>query len=61
MYREKAAGFMQKGSEGGWRTAHTAAFKKTAGELCRYLKFYDVKNKLKNRVRRSVISSPARE
>jgi ABC-type sugar transport system substrate-binding protein len=49
-YRDMVVGFIQTGSEGGWRAANTASFKETAGELGLYLKFYDAQNKLENQV-----------
>jgi len=49
-YRDMVVGFIQTGSEGGWRAANTASFKETAGELGLLLKFYDAQNKLENQV-----------
>ncbi len=49
-YRDMVVGFIQTGSEGGWRAANTASFKETAGELGLKLKFYDAQNKLENQV-----------
>jgi simple sugar transport system substrate-binding protein len=43
-------GFIQTGSEGGWRAANTASFKETADQLGITLKFYDAQNKLENQV-----------
>jgi simple sugar transport system substrate-binding protein len=37
-------GFVQTGSEGGWRAANTTSFKETAARLGVTLKFYDSKN-----------------
>jgi ABC-type sugar transport system substrate-binding protein len=34
-------GFIQTGSEGGWRAANTASFKETATKMGINLKFYD--------------------
>jgi len=49
-YRDMVVGFIQTGSEGGWRGANTASFKETAGVLGLLLKFYDAQNKLENQV-----------
>jgi ABC-type sugar transport system substrate-binding protein len=49
-YRDMVVGFIQTGSEGGWRAANTASFKETAGEVGLLLKFYDAQNKLENQV-----------
>ena len=43
-------GFIQTGSESGWRAANTASFKETATQLGINLKFYDAQNKLENQV-----------
>ena len=43
-------GFLQTGSEGGWRAANTASFKETATQLGLTLKFYDLQNDLANQV-----------
>ncbi len=43
-------GFIQTGSESGWRAANTASFKETAEQLGINLKFYDAQNKLENQV-----------
>jgi ABC-type sugar transport system substrate-binding protein len=43
-------GFIQTGSESGWRAANTASFKETADQLGINLKFYDAQNKLENQV-----------
>jgi simple sugar transport system substrate-binding protein len=49
-YEEMTVGFIQTGSEGGWRAANTASFKETAEQLGINLKFYDAQNKLENQV-----------
>jgi len=49
-YRDMTVGFIQTGSEGGWRAANTGSFKETAGELGLKLKFYDAQNKLENQI-----------
>ncbi len=43
-------GFLQTGSEGGWRAANTASFKETATQLGLTLKFYNSQNDLANQV-----------
>ena len=43
-------GFIQTGSEGGWRAANTASFKETAQQQGVNLKFYDAQNKLENQL-----------
>ena len=43
-------GFLQTGSEGGWRAANTASFKETAEQLGLNLKFYDSQNDLAKQV-----------
>jgi ABC-type sugar transport system substrate-binding protein len=43
-------GFIQTGSESGWRAANTASFKETATQKGITLKFYDAQNKLENQV-----------
>jgi simple sugar transport system substrate-binding protein len=49
-YEDMTVGFIQTGSEGGWRAANTASFKETAEQLGINLKFYDAQNKLENQV-----------
>lgn len=49
-YKDMTVGFIQTGSEGGWRTANTGSFKETAKQLGINLKFYDAQNKLENQV-----------
>jgi ABC-type sugar transport system substrate-binding protein len=49
-YNDMVVGFIQTGSEGGWRAANTASFKETATQLGITLKFYDAQNKLENQI-----------
>jgi simple sugar transport system substrate-binding protein len=49
-YEDLVVGFIQTGSEGGWRAANTASFKETAEQLGLNLKFYDAQNKLENQL-----------
>ncbi len=49
-YKDMTVGFIQTGSEGGWRAANTASFKETAEKLGINLKFYDAQNKLENQI-----------
>jgi len=49
-YKDMTVGFIQTGSEGGWRAANTASFKETATSLGINLKFYDAQNKLENQI-----------
>jgi simple sugar transport system substrate-binding protein len=49
-YKDMTVGFIQTGSEGGWRAANTASFKETATQLGLNLKFYDAQNKLENQI-----------
>jgi simple sugar transport system substrate-binding protein len=49
-YKDLTIGFIQTGSEGGWRAANTASFKETAEQLGINLKFYDAQNHLENQV-----------
>ncbi len=49
-YKDLVVGFLQTGSEGGWRAANTASFKETADQLGLKLKFYDSKNDITNQV-----------
>jgi len=49
-YKDMVVGFIQTGSEGGWRAANTASFKETADQLGVTLKFYDAQNRLENQV-----------
>jgi simple sugar transport system substrate-binding protein len=59
-YKDLVVGFIQTGSEGGWRAANTASFKETATKLGITLKFYDAQNKLENQVSafRNFIADP---
>jgi ABC-type sugar transport system substrate-binding protein len=60
-YKDMVVGFIQTGSEGGWRAANTASFKETAQQLDIKLNFYDAQNKLENQVSafRNFIADPA--
>jgi len=49
-YDDLVVGFLQTGSEGGWRAANTASFKETAEQLGMTLKFYDSQNDLAKQV-----------
>lgn len=49
-YKDMVVGFLQTGSEGGWRAANTASFKETAEQLGLNLKFYDSQNDLAKQV-----------
>ena len=49
-YEDMTVGFIQTGSESGWRAANTASFQETAEQLGIDLKFYDAQNKLENQV-----------
>ncbi|MBN1373386.1 MAG: ABC transporter substrate-binding protein [Anaerolineaceae bacterium] len=49
-YADMVVGFLQTGSEGGWRAANSASFKETATQLGINLKFYDSQNDLAKQV-----------
>jgi simple sugar transport system substrate-binding protein len=49
-YKDLVVGFLQTGSEGGWRAANTASFKETADQLGLKLKFYDSKNDIASQI-----------
>jgi ABC-type sugar transport system substrate-binding protein len=49
-YADLVVGFLQTGSEGGWRAANTASFKETAEQQGLTLKFYDSQNDLAKQV-----------
>jgi len=49
-YSDMVMGFLQTGSEGGWRAANTASYKETAAQLGVNLKFYDSQNDLAKQV-----------
>ncbi|HSM24977.1 MAG TPA: ABC transporter substrate-binding protein [Anaerolineaceae bacterium] len=49
-YADMSVGFLQTGSEGGWRAANSASFKETATQLGIDLKFYDSQNDLAKQV-----------
>ncbi len=49
-YKDMVVGFIQTGSESGWRAANTSSFKETATSLGITLKFYDSQNKIENQI-----------
>jgi galactofuranose transport system substrate-binding protein len=49
-YKDMTVGFIQTGSESGWRAANTSSFKETATQQGINLKFYDAQNKIENQV-----------
>jgi ABC-type sugar transport system substrate-binding protein len=49
-YTDMVVGFIQTGSESGWRAANTSSFKETADSLGIDLKFYDSQNKIENQI-----------
>jgi ABC-type sugar transport system substrate-binding protein len=49
-YKDMVVGFLQTGSEGGWRAANSASFRETADQLGITLKFYDSQNDLARQV-----------
>jgi simple sugar transport system substrate-binding protein len=49
-YKDMTVGFIQTGSESGWRAANTSSFKDTAAQEGVNLKFYDAQNKIENQV-----------
>jgi len=49
-YSDLVIGFLQTGSEGGWRAANTASFKENADQLGLKLKFYDSQNDLTKQI-----------
>ena len=49
-YKDMVVGFIQTGSEGGWRAANSGSFRETAEQLGVNLKFYDAQNKLENQL-----------
>ena len=49
-YKDLVIGFLQTGSEGGWRAANSASFRETADQLGLKLKFYDSQNDLARQV-----------
>src|SRR5690349_1248632 len=49
-YSDLVMGFLQTGSEGGWRAANTASYKESAEQLGVTLKFYDSQNDLAKQV-----------
>ncbi len=59
-YEDLTVGFIQTGSEGGWRAANTQSFQEEAVKLGIDLKFYDAQNKLENQLSafRNFIADP---
>ena len=49
-YADLTVGFIQTGSEGGWRAANTGSFNETSAQLGLTLKFYDAQNKFENQI-----------
>jgi ABC-type sugar transport system substrate-binding protein len=49
-YEDMTVGFIQTGSESGWRAANTASFQETAEQLGIDLKFYDAQGDIENQV-----------
>jgi ABC-type sugar transport system substrate-binding protein len=49
-YTDMVVGFIQTGSESGWRAANTSSFKETADSLGIKLNFYDSQNKIENQI-----------
>ncbi len=49
-YKDMTVGFIQTGSESGWRAANTSSFKETATAEGITLKFYDSQNKIENQI-----------
>ncbi len=49
-YKDMTVGFIQTGSESGWRAANTSSFKETAQADGINLKFYDSQNKIENQI-----------
>lgn len=49
-YKDMTVGFIQTGSESGWRAANTSSFKETATTDGITLKFYDSQNKIENQI-----------
>jgi galactofuranose transport system substrate-binding protein len=48
--KDLTVGFIQTGSESGWRAANTSSFKETATAEGVNLKFYDAQNKIENQI-----------
>jgi galactofuranose transport system substrate-binding protein len=48
--KDMTVGFIQTGSESGWRAANTSSFKETATADGINLKFYDSQNKIENQI-----------
>jgi ABC-type sugar transport system substrate-binding protein len=49
-YADMSVGFIQTGSESGWRAANTTSFQETAEQLGIKLNFYDAQGKVENQV-----------
>jgi simple sugar transport system substrate-binding protein len=49
-FKDMTVGFIQTGSESGWRAANTSSFKETAAADGITLKFYDSQNKIENQI-----------
>jgi ABC-type sugar transport system substrate-binding protein len=49
-FKDMTVGFIQTGSESGWRAANTSSFKETATTDGITLKFYDSQNKIENQI-----------
>jgi galactofuranose transport system substrate-binding protein len=49
-YKDMTVGFIQTGSESGWRAANTSSFQETAKAEGITLKFYDSQNKIENQI-----------
>jgi len=49
-FKDLVVGFIQTGSESGWRAANTSDFKETAAKNGITLKFYDSQNKIENQI-----------
>jgi ABC-type sugar transport system substrate-binding protein len=49
-YKDMVVGFIQTGSESGWRAANTSSFKETATADGIKLNFYDSQNKIENQI-----------
>jgi ABC-type sugar transport system substrate-binding protein len=49
-YKDMSVGFIQTGSESGWRAANTSSFNETATQLGIKLNLYDSQNKIENQI-----------
>ncbi|MBN1812502.1 MAG: hypothetical protein JXA14_11750 [Anaerolineae bacterium] len=59
-YEDMVVGFIQTGSEGGWRAANTASFKETAEESGITLRWSDPQGEVEYQNESFAISSPMR-